>query len=675
MHTAAAFTLLCAVSAFAQTGVWKVTTPGYAHRQAEDGRQWFGPDGELRRAQAGVLLKFLDATPYRGKTVRLRADAWLENAGMMNRAQLWLRVDRPGGAMGFFDNMADRPIVSSTKARYEIVGEVAADAEWVVVGAILNGASAVLLEGFGLEEAKDIAPLAREPARPLLPRGLENLKVFARLYGLVRFFHPANTLLNADWNRLAVEGVRAVEGADSAQELVERLRRVFPESVAIATGADPECAPPAGLLVRWRHTGFGGGQPGIYKSELAPAKEAEIWRGDAGGGIRVAFALTMPKLPEGAKPAPGRYTGDDRATRLADVIILWNVMQHFYPYFDVVKTDWAAELDKGLRRAAADKDGAGFEKTMQAMVAALKDGHGNVYGGGGMPAPLAMRLAWVENRIVNSENGDEVIAIDGRPALDWLREEEKYISGATPQWIRWMALGRVGMGAGPAKVEVESYGAGPKGRKALTVARGPKPQEKRPEKVAELEPGIWYVDVTRCEDKDLQEVWPKLAAAKGVVFDLRGYPKLSPQWLQHLSRQNLLSAQWLVPAVTKPGELNFVKLVRWDLAPVAPLVNAKCAVLTDGRAISYAESIMGIVEHYKLAEIVGSATAGTNGNVNPFQLPGRYNVTWTGMQVLKHDGSQHHGVGIRPTIPVEPTRGGLAAGRDEVLARAVAAVK
>jgi hypothetical protein len=32
-------------------------------------------------------------------------------------------------------------------------------------------------------------------------------------------------------------------------------------------------------------------------------------------------------------------------------------------------------------------------------------------------------------------------------------------------------------------------------------------------------------------------------------------------------------------------------------------------------------------------------------------------------------------VGIRPTIPVEPTRGGLAAGRDEVLERAVAAVK
>lgn len=41
------------------------------------------------------------------------------------------------------------------------------------------------------------------------------------------------------------------------------------------------------------------------------------------------------------------------------------------------------------------------------------------------------------------------------------------------------------------------------------------------------------------------------------------------------------------------------------------------------------------------------------------------------MQVLKHDGSQHHGVGIAPTIPVTPTAAGIAAGRDEVLEQAV----
>lgn len=67
----------------------------------------------------------------------------------------------------------------------------------------------------------------------------------------------------------------------------------------------------------------------------------------------------------------------------------------------------------------------------------------------------------------------------------------------------------------------------------------------------------------------------------------------------------------------------------------------------------------------------GSLTAGTNGGVNPFNVPGGYRISWTGMKVLKHDGSQHHGVGILPTIPTVRTRVGVAAGKDEVLERAL----
>jgi C-terminal processing protease CtpA/Prc len=83
---------------------------------------------------------------------------------------------------------------------------------------------------------------------------------------------------------------------------------------------------------------------------------------------------------------------------------------------------------------------------------------------------------------------------------------------------------------------------------------------------------------------------------------------------------------------------------------------------------------MGIVEAYHLGEIVGEPTAGTNGNVNQVALPGGYSFIFTGMKVLKHDGSPHHLVGILPTIPVHRTLAGIAAGRDELLEAAVNAV-
>ena len=67
---------------------------------------------------------------------------------------------------------------------------------------------------------------------------------------------------------------------------------------------------------------------------------------------------------------------------------------------------------------------------------------------------------------------------------------------------------------------------------------------------------------------------------------------------------------------------------------------------------------MATVENYRLGEIVGAPTAGTNGDINSFTVPAGYQITWTGMIVLKHDGSQHHGVGILPTVRVSRTRAG-----------------
>jgi hypothetical protein len=44
------------------------------------------------------------------------------------------------------------------------------------------------------------------------------------------------------------------------------------------------------------------------------------------------------------------------------------------------------------------------------------------------------------------------------------------------------------------------------------------------------------------------------------------------------------------------------------------------------------------------------------------------------MKVLQQDGSQHHGVGIAPTVPVTRTLAGVREGQDEVLEAAIRVV-
>jgi len=210
---------------------------------------------------------------------------------------------------------------------------------------------------------------------------------------------------------------------------------------------------------------------------------------------------------------------------------------------------------------------------------------------------------------------------------------------------------------------------------ALARTPGVSLNERRIEKIAEPELGTMYVDLDRITDADFAAALPRLEHACAIIFDMRGYPRQvsTPSILAHLTDTVIRSAHFKIPLVTMPNykDIGFLDDA-WTIKPVAPRLKARIIFLSGSGAVSYAESTLGVVEAYRLADIVGEASAGTNGNVNAFVLPGGYNVSWTGMLVEKRDGTPHHGVGIVPTVPVSPTAAGMRAGRDEVLERAIA---
>ncbi|HEX6373933.1 MAG TPA: S41 family peptidase [Longimicrobium sp.] len=688
---------------------------------AKEGRWAARVTGQAGGAQNefGNLLQRLDAVPLRNKRVRYRAWVRTELAPGPSRSGIWMRVDRPNGGRGFFDNMGSRPVLGRTGwQQYEITGNVAADAEAVMVGMLLVGAGQAWVDAASLEVLGDVP--TPEAARPLSPRGVENLAAFARLLGYVRYFHPSDQAAATDWNAFAWSGVRAVESAPDAARLaavLDSLFRPVAPTVAIRAGdpgaAAPEAAAPSGdaaRIVWWRHYGVGlsAGDRSPYRSARASIPlggalpdsvpdPAEPLRVRLGGGVGAViptalFADAGGTLPRAAAPPAAPVTpgsGDDRATRLANVALAWNVFQHFYPYFDVVDADWPAELPRALASAATDAGECAFLGTMRRLVAALDDGHGRVgHACEGPQRTPPVLLESVEGRptviavgagVEGVRLGDVVLRVDGRSADSLVAAQGELVSAATPGWRSYLANGRLLFGRDSVvRITVQHVD----GDTATVALRRPLPpqtiEERKPEPVAEVRPGIWYVDLDRVTQAQFVAAVPSLERASGLVFDLRGYPDgLDPfAFFSHLIREPGASAQWHIPVVTRPDNpgQRFDARDRWSLQPAAPYLAAPRVFITDGRAISYAESVMGIVEAYRLGEIVGQTTAGTNGNVNPMELPGGYSIGWTGMRVLKHDGSRHHGVGIRPTVPAERTRAGVAAGRDELLEKAIEVV-
>jgi hypothetical protein len=427
---------------------------------------------------------------------------------------------------------------------------------------------------------------------------------------------------------------------------------------------------------------------------------ARPFEADLPGGVSVRLPLALyadakHTLPRGgpteALPPVFRPSGKDRATRLAAVVLAWNAMQHFYPYFDVVETDWPGALRIALARARDDADEAAFLATLRRLVAGLHDGHGYAIL---TNAPrlfyLPVRWTWVNDQAVVAavaadapkgiKPGDLIVKVNGVTVAETIAARLPEMSGAKRRWARRMALGSLVGGPEGSELTLELQ-TGMDRPRAVTVRRTSPPGrfialpvEPRPTPVAELNDGIWYVDVGRTNEKEFTDALPRLAKARGLIFDLRGYPNISlTAPLANLTEKVMEGPPAFLPVVLYPDRkwMGFIQGRSLGIEPALPLLRAKAVFLTDARAISAAETFLGIVRQYKLGTILGEPTAGTNGNVRVMGLPGGYEIRFTGIKVLNYDGSQFHGRGIRPDILVRRTRPGVTAGRDEVLEEAV----
>ncbi|MEO1128799.1 MAG: S41 family peptidase [Planctomycetota bacterium] len=573
-----------------------------------------------------------------------------------------------------------------------------------------------------------VAQAEPEPAAPLSERATNNLVALAELTGLIRYYHPSDQAADVDWDRLTVFAARQVKPRADDEELVMTLRVVFERlapAVDIWTGSRddaPERAalPETAWVTGWYHMGVAShwdyaAQSTPYRSARAREQRTRVRNVLPLGsevvtelvpGVWARVPLTLPlsedwttlPVPEeemdldplfSEQWTPGVH---DWYVRHAAVILAWSTLTHFYPYWDVTDVDWHKALREALRGAEDASDETAMLEVLRALAAHLDDGHARVMHATVMDdRMLPFRMAWIDDdlivTVVHPAAADDIrvgdilrsirgVAVDQH--LDALRPR---ISASTEGWMRQRLLEELGRSLDVGtNVGIERDGEAPT---EVFVRLIPQQawyelEQERPGQGAYLEQDIAYFDVCGADDAAFDRALPTLVRAKGVVFDMRGYPGAAGRrLLQHLTDDRINSAYWHVPVTRRPYLSDMEpKESRWDLPAQPPRIRGEVIFLTDARAISYAESCLAIVEAYDLGDIIGSRTAGTNGNVNIIDLPGGYRLLWTGMRVIKHDGTTvHHGVGIEPTIPLVPTREGIAAGRDELLERAIAELR
>ena len=644
---------------------WRYLGPGIGEPSARGpyaGKRTHRP----RMATAGIdgfvaLIQNVAAEDLRGKPIRLRGTVRAATRATSGSAALWLRVDRGARGSGFFDNMDSRPIRDAEWRDYTIEGLVDDDATNIAFGVMASG---LVVADF---DAIDLS---------VRDAGGNWVKVAIKDPG----FEAGADAGTSGWARTGsssrAEITRQTDNAPEGRQFLRFAPPSAPASAPVTNAELFEDAPPT----------TGGSvdvQLGAGLTARVPLALTDTQaRGDAANtGSLAAIRSEIAKTP-------GPSDRPDVDARLADVVVAWNVFRHFYPYWAEARVDWDARLRPQLEAAYAANTRDAEGDALRQLVADARDGHGRVTDSlrREQMRTLAIQLGVVDARVVVTASrvpsevpvGGVVSTINGTPALARVAAAMRLRSGTT-QWREAMAVQDIvtcpqGMFV---KVVVDTGKSGPS-EAELPCSEGQPPSEKRPQPITELMSGFWYVDLTRARTTDITPVIETLARAAGVVFDVRGYPTDAGAWiLPHLIDAPERDRWMHVAKIVGPfGQSVGWQSFGWDLKPITPRLSGKMVFLTDGRAISYAESVMGYVAGRKLGTIVGRTTAGTNGNIVMFAVPGGFNVIFTGMRVTGHDDrTPHHLVGITPDIPAAPTIAGLRDGRDEVLDRALSFIR
>jgi carboxyl-terminal processing protease len=410
--------------------------------------------------------------------------------------------------------------------------------------------------------------------------------------------------------------------------------------------------------------------------------------------------------PPGGAVAAQQLTAAERAAVVASV---WAEARYNFAYWDRVRADWDSGLVANLKLAAEPQSDLLFYRRLRRLVALLGDGRAAVVA----PPTLRSRIArppllvssverrpfildYAENdemRVARPQRLSEILAVQGVPAEQWIRDSVlPEVSAATPadRWQRaaaWMLQGDKGT---TVHLLVRVPGAEPRG---LSVTRSLSLNDRWPLDppafaTESLPGGVAVVRIASLENEEVvrefDRAFPDFTHVQGLVLDLRraadGKTEYAYQILARLTDRPFPAVRWKTPqyrAVFRAWNLGD-SATTWygpeagTVAPRAehPPYGGPIAVLASSATAAAAEDLLAAFRAASRGAIIGEPTGGSPGDVATFALPKSWGVQFSVTRHEAPDGTGSAGVGVKPHLVVIRTVNDLLAGNDPALEKA-----
>jgi C-terminal processing protease CtpA/Prc len=396
----------------------------------------------------------------------------------------------------------------------------------------------------------------------------------------------------------------------------------------------------------------------------------------------------------------------DADYRLLALFRYWNVIHFFYPYKHLLDDDWDKILSRFIPIFESAANAREYELAVAELGTHVPDGHTGMTGPeltkffGEAPVPIRLRLveklpviSHLLDETISKEAGiqvgDVLVTVDGEPVEERMKRLGKYIASSTPQWHELVILRRLLNGPEGSAVKI-GLRDGSNKLKVVTLTRSRKYLQPIPVKPGNkvfrvLPDNIGYVDLERLTIQQVDAMFEEFKDTTSIIFDLRNYPQgtawaIAPRLNVKGARNGALYHSQLLDGFLQVDDDHLQDNGRVSFHQPLPktdkwIYKGKTVTLIDERSISQSEHSGLYFEAACGTTFIGSHTAGANGDVTNFTLPGGLTVRFSGHDVCHADGRQLQRIGLVPHIEVKPTIAGIRENKDEVLERAIKFLK
>jgi len=649
--------------------------------------------------------------PYTFKGRQVQLKGFLKTENVTGYAGFWVRIDGTAA----FDNMQKQNI-HGTNDWQEYTITLPYDNKNAIninAGALLSGKGKIwfdnirlFIDGKSIEKAslstselfnaqKDTAFSKASGIGSIAgtEQELKNLTLLGQVWGFVKYHLPAvakgDINMDAELFRVMPAVIKAqnyAEACAAIEQWVDKLG-VPADCSDFHTFKDRDIAqkPDYGEIF----------DRSIVSASLADKLAAILKNRDFGKNYYVA--MTGVGNPDFTHELPYKNMDyPDNGFRLLCLFRYWNMIQYFYPYKHLIGQDWDKTLPDFIPRFIEAKDAEAYDLAAMALISSIHDTHANIWSNlkglsdyRGKYAP-PFQAKFIENKLVITayyndtlgvkdkiKTGDIITAINGVGVEELIKKYLPITAASNYETqLRDMPRNYLLRSNNP-DFTFELL----RGGNIITVNQGgiaytklnylsvynPNPNDPGyrliDKQIGYLYPGKYF-------NKDLPAIKELFKNTKGIVIDMRCYPSefMPFTFVPYIKTGDAKFVKFTFGSVFYPGLFQSAKSPLGIKA--ANEYKGKVVVIVNEESQSQAEYTTMAFQSSPNVIVIGSTTAGADGNVSTIILPGGITTLISGIGILYPDGTETQRKGVKIDEVVKPTIAGIKAGLDEPLERA-----